>query len=314
MREPLPGQPAEPRTWHRYAYAFANPVNFYDPYGQQTCSFNLLTGERECFGERTGMGWTVSLPSTGILPPPSGSSNRLWEATPAHMPHGCEYLSQQPVGALCDPHYTLKQSVIQAWSLVREWFFEVGPTIRTFGPECALTQDIMHDPGIQAFQRAWKAAGYPVPWEWHHTADVRTGEWLPARLARGALVYAREHLLELPLSTGLGLLGVGPNDPRSPLDPVGGIIGSLDTIRVTPADQIGWVRIEVINQMDWRSGTRIPGTNRSLIDILVPPDVGIKRNWAPSWAPWLPIPGGETVQVFWWEEPLPQRIEGPVEN
>ncbi len=71
MREPLPGQPAEPRTWHRYAYAFANPVNFYDPYGQQTCSFNLLTGERECFGERTGMGWTVSLPSTGILPPPT---------------------------------------------------------------------------------------------------------------------------------------------------------------------------------------------------------------------------------------------------
>ncbi len=32
-REPLPGQPAEPRTGHRYAYAFANPINSRDPYG-----------------------------------------------------------------------------------------------------------------------------------------------------------------------------------------------------------------------------------------------------------------------------------------
>jgi len=32
-REPLPGDAWEPRTWHRYGYAFANPISYYDPYG-----------------------------------------------------------------------------------------------------------------------------------------------------------------------------------------------------------------------------------------------------------------------------------------
>jgi RHS repeat-associated protein len=34
-REPLPGDAWEPRTWHRYGYAFANPISYYDPYGMQ---------------------------------------------------------------------------------------------------------------------------------------------------------------------------------------------------------------------------------------------------------------------------------------
>ncbi|MEM4302231.1 MAG: RHS repeat-associated core domain-containing protein [Candidatus Caldarchaeum sp.] len=35
-REPLPGRAWEPRTWHRYQYAFASPISYYDPYGMQT--------------------------------------------------------------------------------------------------------------------------------------------------------------------------------------------------------------------------------------------------------------------------------------
>lgn len=186
-----------------------------------------------------------------------------------------------------------------------EWFFEMGPAVRTFGPEYAITQDIMHDPGIAAFRRAWAEAGYPVPWEWRHSADVRTGGWLPVRVVQGGLIYAREHLVELPSSTVLGVLGLGPNDPRSPIDPVGGIIGSLDKIYVWPSEQEGWVRIEVVNVMNWRSGTRIPGTDFTLIDLIVPPDREITRDWAPDWAPWLPIPGGAIEQHFWWEEPRP---------
>ena len=34
-REPLAGDAWEPRTWHRYQYAFANPISYYDPYGMQ---------------------------------------------------------------------------------------------------------------------------------------------------------------------------------------------------------------------------------------------------------------------------------------
>ncbi|MCS7352507.1 MAG: hypothetical protein RMM10_13590, partial [Anaerolineae bacterium] len=146
-----------------------------------------------------------------------------------------------PTGAPCTPRYTLRESVLQAWSLVLEWFWEVGPAVRTFGPEHPLTQDIMHDPGLTAFRQAWAQAGYPVPWEWHHSANIQTGGWVPLRIAQGGLVYAREHLVELPLATGLGILGLGPNDPQSPVDPVGGIIGSLDTIRVKAAEREMWV-------------------------------------------------------------------------
>ena len=43
-REPLPAQAWEPRTWHRYQYAYASSISYYDPYGAQTCGFNILTG------------------------------------------------------------------------------------------------------------------------------------------------------------------------------------------------------------------------------------------------------------------------------
>jgi len=32
-REPLAGDAWEPRTWHRYQYAYASPISYYDPYG-----------------------------------------------------------------------------------------------------------------------------------------------------------------------------------------------------------------------------------------------------------------------------------------
>ncbi len=34
-QEPLAGRPREPRTWHRYGYAFASPISYYDAYGLQ---------------------------------------------------------------------------------------------------------------------------------------------------------------------------------------------------------------------------------------------------------------------------------------
>jgi hypothetical protein len=116
----------------------------------------------------------------------------------------------------------------------------------------------MHNPGVRAFREAWAAAGYPVPWRWWHRADVREGGWAPLRIARGGLAYGREHLVELPWSTGLARLAPEPESPagrviggvgvdleyllrdlRSPIAPVGGIIGSLDTVRVREAERGG---------------------------------------------------------------------------
>ena len=41
-REPLPAQTWEPRTWHRYQYAFANPISYYDPYGGTVIAGNAI--------------------------------------------------------------------------------------------------------------------------------------------------------------------------------------------------------------------------------------------------------------------------------
>jgi len=38
-REPLPGAAWRPRTWHRYAYAFASPISYYDAYGMRTAPY-----------------------------------------------------------------------------------------------------------------------------------------------------------------------------------------------------------------------------------------------------------------------------------
>ena len=55
-REQLPAQAWEPRTWHRYQYAYASPISYYDPYGAQTCEPFSGWG---CFGEGHGIEWTL---------------------------------------------------------------------------------------------------------------------------------------------------------------------------------------------------------------------------------------------------------------
>jgi RHS repeat-associated protein len=39
-REPLPGDAWEPRTWHRYQYAYASSISYYDPYGLAAAAGN----------------------------------------------------------------------------------------------------------------------------------------------------------------------------------------------------------------------------------------------------------------------------------
>ena len=44
-RESLPAQDWEPRTWHRYQYAYASPISYYDPYGLQVPPPECKPGE-----------------------------------------------------------------------------------------------------------------------------------------------------------------------------------------------------------------------------------------------------------------------------
>jgi len=186
--------------------------------------------------------------------------------------------------------YDPAESVRQAWGLVWD-FFSGNNQPRVFGPESSLTQDIMYDPGMTAFRQKWEEAGYPVPWKWEHEADAPRYpgechiEELPQMapfIINGSKVYAREHLWELVLATVLAPFGL-PKTPESPIDAVGGTIGSLDVIEVADAGN-GMVRITVENSMDIASGTRVPGTNCPLQDAK---------------------PGSELITYFTWTEPMP---------
>jgi hypothetical protein len=173
----------------------------------------------------------------------------------------------------------------QALGLVTNWFFETGEETQRFGPENALTQEVMQDPGIDQFRENWADAGYQVPFTWEHKADERSNGSLPERLVNGAGVFLREHVVQL----GLSVLGLGSKNPEGPIDPVGGTIGSLDRISVSAAKN-GKIQFEVYNEMGWASGSRIYGTNRSLIQ---------NRDRSARG------PGGTTYQYFYWYENTP---------
>jgi hypothetical protein len=104
-------------------------------------------------------------------------------------------------------------------------------------------------------------------------------------LLNGAWIFEREHIIQ----PGLVLAGFGSRTPEGPIDAVGGTIGSLDLISVAAADN-GLVQFTVRNEMGWRSGTRIPGMDASLV-----PDRSRSRGKF----------GGTIVQSFEWWEPDP---------
>jgi len=176
----------------------------------------------------------------------------------------------------------------QAWDLVGDWFNETGPETQVFGPEEALTQEVMYDRGMDAFYEAWEESGYEVPFEYEDRADERNEGSLPVRIVKGAGVFVREHIVELGLST----FGLGSQDPEGKIDAVGGTIGSLDRIDAADAGN-GTVKITVKNDMGWASATRIPSTNRSII-------YNKKRN--------VIGPGGTIHQEFYWYIPYPDEV------
>jgi len=178
--------------------------------------------------------------------------------------------------------YDPNESVNDAWWLAWSWFFEIGPDPQCFGPDSSLTQDVMYDPGMKQFREKWAAAGYPLPWMWKHQADEREGGSLPVRIVKAGMLYIQENA-QLALSSA----GFGSRTREGTIDPVGGIIGSLDKIYVHDARN-GMVMIVVENKMGLASGTRIPGTNWSIIQDRP------RSAWGPG--------GTATQYFFWWEQ------------
>jgi len=167
---------------------------------------------------------------------------------------------------------------LQALSLAVEWLTETGPQDQAFGPNAPLTQDIRHDPQIDEFCEQWAAAGHPLPFSKPTSIDTRNGP-LISGIAGGVAAYARENA-----ELGLALLGLGSNSFEGRVDAVGGILGSFDKVTVSDAGD-GLVKIEVVNKMTWKSATRIPGRNRSLLYETERGTVGL---------------GGNVEQYFYW--------------
>ena len=74
-REPLPGQAWAPRTWHRYQYAYASPISYYDPYGLQVPPPECEPGEI-CYTGTFGPYTNVSLVQPAV-PLPKGAISPL---------------------------------------------------------------------------------------------------------------------------------------------------------------------------------------------------------------------------------------------
>jgi len=194
--------------------------------------------------------------------------------------------------------YDPRESYQQATRLVEEFRSNEGPFERKFGPTSALTQDIMHSSGMGEFRQKFAEAGYPPSFEWHHHLDVREEEEgpYPIRFAKSLPAY-----LGAQVKLGLTAVGIESNTPEGSLDALDGTIGSLDTIRAERVGR-GWIRIEVENRMDWYSGLRIPGGDKSLAPFKIP------GTGSTIGTVWTDIVGGArpTKQLFYWWERIPE--------
>lgn len=194
--------------------------------------------------------------------------------------------------------YDPGESYREAVGLGIDWFLNKEPRVREFGPESSLTLDIMHDPGMDAFHKAWAAAGYPLPFEWEHTRDERAEGTDFVRFVKATPLYFREHVVKIALVS----VGIRSQTPEGQLDAVGGTIGSLDKISVYDAGN-GMVTIKVYNRMNWESLFRQPGSSKSYADLKVPGTGQPLKHY-------LELIGGTTPldQYFRWQEPMPTRF------
>ncbi len=171
-----------------------------------------------------------------------------------------------------------------AWQTVGlgvDWFFETDDQVQWFGPDDPLTQEVRYSSAVDAFRDEWAEEEYRLPFSWEHQMDEREGPLIP-RVIGGAKEY-----IVANCKLGLSFVGLGSFSPEGSIDAVDGVMGSFDRISVSDAGN-GMIRFEAMNITGLASGTRIPGTNISLLEDRDRSDWG---------------PGGTLRQhYYWWEQ------------
>jgi RHS repeat-associated protein len=310
-REPLPGDAWEPRTWHRYQYAYASPISYYDPYGMQVPPPGGLDRLN------IGLGGQLDRLSIGL----GGQLDRLSQ----ELGYALDTAARFPLGARCTPSapgYSPRAANLQALWILTSWFLEIGPDVQEYGPESPFTQILRHHMGVQRIRAEWAAAGYPPfysdVWKIEEAAGT---PW--------------EAYLQENIKMVLSFAGYGSPTPEGPINPLGGVVGSYE-VRIRKIDE-HTAEFTVYNETQWESGTRVPGTNYS-------PLPSLKRsetNWATTLVvaaelPLIPLinaspklaqpieeinkaifglakmapgewggVGGQMIQYYKWTEPIP---------
>ena len=159
-REPLPGQAWAPRTWHRYQYAYASPISYYDPYGLQG---EGPTGAHppECvplwarllsFPYRL-ISWNFCLPGNLCW---GGAEYAQWLETQYYLqlPSLLKWVWYHPAQAWGLPSTSLKTLMIE------DWFFELGEPKREYGESHPITRLLMHHEGVEFYRQQFYQSGY----------------------------------------------------------------------------------------------------------------------------------------------------------
>jgi RHS repeat-associated protein len=278
-KDPWPGDVSNPGTLHGYTYVLNSPVNYADPSGLDFTGPGPACRECQELMHRYTLADLMadlsgpSAPGRGPLVTDRGQLPYPIVDAPLELaPETVEFIligwvpHEVLLGHEPDPYvvyhemmsyakhgYSRRGSVSLSELLLLTWFFPIGPEEWSFGPTYSLTKDVMNDPAIQWFKDEWRRAGHPLPFSRPHEADPRGGTW--AEQAIGWAMLMRENY-----ELGMCVLGRGSETAGGRIDPVGGVLGSLDLIEVDGAG-VGVVKFEVHNTMDRASGSRKPGTD-----------------------------------------------------
>ncbi len=251
--------------YNRFMYGYGNPMKLIDPNGHDPV-VPLLDADSSASGSLVRIGYE---PYPDVIP--SGPLG-INVGPDSFFGNGEEYSSQL--------------ARAEAIAIIACWFTEACGPVGYFGPYSQYTQDIQADPGMQLLREQWASEGYPLPWAgWHNINRQNSANSQTERAMGGAIAFIREHFIQLPLS----FYNLGSASPEGSLDPVGGTVGSFGRVMISDAGD-GDIRFRVINTTGWESGTRVPGTSRSLI--------ADAAQSAPGY-------GGNYQQVFTWTESNP---------